>query len=212
MKTKRKALLLSLCAVLLVVATVMGTMAYLTAKTDEVKNTFTVGTAVAITLDEAKTDANGVKVDPEVRVKENGYKLMPGHNYTKDPTVHVTGESCYVFVKVDNGIADLELTGDTTHKTIAEQMYALGWKAVTVNGVTGLYIYTVNGEKAAVSGTPNQTDLKVFGEFTVKSDVDYTGLSAFNGKTITIKAYAVQKDGFEDMDPAAIWTTAGLTA
>ena len=210
MKTKRKALLLSLCAVLLVVATVMGTMAYLTAKTDEVKNTFTVGTAVAITLDEAKTDANGVKVDPEVRVKENGYKLMPGHNYTKDPTVHVTGESCYVFVKVDNGIADLELTGDTTHKTIAQQMADLGWKAVTVNGVTGLYVYAEGtADKTAVSATK---DLKVFNEFTVKSDVDYTGLSAFNGKTITIKAYAVQKDGFEDMDPATIWTTAGLTA
>ena len=42
MKTKRKALLLSLCAVLLVAVSVMGTIAYLTS-TDNVANTFTVG-------------------------------------------------------------------------------------------------------------------------------------------------------------------------
>ena len=51
MKTKSKALLLTLCAVLLVAASVMGTMAYLTS-TDKVENTFTVGN-VKITLDEA---------------------------------------------------------------------------------------------------------------------------------------------------------------
>ena len=42
MKTKSKALLLTLCAVLLVAASVLGTMAYLTS-TDTVTNTFTVG-------------------------------------------------------------------------------------------------------------------------------------------------------------------------
>lgn len=42
MKTKSKALLLTLCAVLLVAASVLGTMAYLTSSA-EVKNTFTVG-------------------------------------------------------------------------------------------------------------------------------------------------------------------------
>ena len=41
MKTRSKALLLTLCAVLLVAASVLGTMAYLTS-TDEVTNTFTV--------------------------------------------------------------------------------------------------------------------------------------------------------------------------
>ena len=42
MKKTKKALLLSLCAVMLVTASVLGTMAYLTS-TDEVVNTFTVG-------------------------------------------------------------------------------------------------------------------------------------------------------------------------
>ena len=71
---KRKALLLVLCAVLLVAASVMGTMAYLTS-TDEVKNTFTVGN-VKLRLDEAKVDAAGEAIEGADRVKENSYKLL----------------------------------------------------------------------------------------------------------------------------------------
>ena len=100
MKTKSKALLLTLCAVLLVAASVMGTMAYLTS-TDKVENTFTVGN-VKITLDEAKVNTDGTLAAPAERVKANEYKLLPGHTYTKDPTVTVkaVSESSYVRMKV----------------------------------------------------------------------------------------------------------------
>ena len=95
MKTKSKALLLTLCAVLLVAASVLGTMAYLTS-TDTVTNTFTVG-KVEIKLDETDvTNPNGP------RVQANSYKLMPGNTYTKDPTVTVKAgsEESYVRMKV----------------------------------------------------------------------------------------------------------------
>ena len=100
MKTRSKALLLTLCAVLLVAASVLGTMAYLTS-TDSVENTFTVG-KVKINLDEAKVDADGKADTTADRVKANEYKLMPGHTYTKDPTVTVEkgSESSYVRMKV----------------------------------------------------------------------------------------------------------------
>ena len=108
MKTKSKALLLTLCAVLLVAASVMGTMAYLTS-TDKVENTFTVGN-VKITLDEAKVNTDGTLAAPAERVKANEYKLLPGHTYTKDPTVTVkeVSESSYVRMKVTfNNAADI---------------------------------------------------------------------------------------------------------
>lgn len=100
MKTKSKALLLTLCAVLLVAASVMGTMAYLTSN-DTVTNTFTVG-KVAIKLDEAKVTTDGTLVEGADRVKENSYKLLPGGTYTKDPTVTVLdgSEESYVRMKV----------------------------------------------------------------------------------------------------------------
>lgn len=106
MKTKSKALLLTLCAVLLVAASVLGTMAYLTS-TAKVENTFTIG-KVEITLDETDvTDPTGP------RVKANSYKLMPGNTYTKDPTVTVLkgSEDSYVRMKVtfNNAAALMEM-------------------------------------------------------------------------------------------------------
>ena len=100
MKTKSKALLLTLCAVLLIAASVLGTMAYLTSSA-EVKNTFTVG-KVEIKLDEAKVTADGIPVEGADRVQANSYKLMPGTTYTKDPTVTVKAgsEESYVRMKV----------------------------------------------------------------------------------------------------------------
>lgn len=102
-KTKTKALLMSLCAVLLVAASVLGTMAYLTDSMD-VKNTFTVGN-VAIKLDEAKVDEMGNLVKNQdgtlaERVPGNAYKLLPNHTYVKDPTVTVLKPSVESYVRM----------------------------------------------------------------------------------------------------------------
>lgn len=95
MKTKSKALLLTLCAVLLIAASVLGTMAYLTSSA-EVKNTFTIGKV------EIKLDKTDVTNPTGPRVTANSYKLMPGTTYTKDPTVTVKAgsEESYVRMKV----------------------------------------------------------------------------------------------------------------
>ena len=97
MKKTTKALLLTLCAVLLVAASVMGTVAYLTAS-DSVQNTFTVG-KVKINLDEARVTEDGKPVGTD-RVKANNYKLIPGVTYTKDPTVTVLNGSVESYVRM----------------------------------------------------------------------------------------------------------------
>ena len=96
----KKKLMTVLALVLVIAMSVAGTYAYLTSQ-DTVTNTFTVGN-VAIKLDEAKVDANGVAVTPAERVKANSYKLLPGHTYAKDPTVTVLkgSESSYVKMTV----------------------------------------------------------------------------------------------------------------
>ena len=97
---KKKILVACLCVALAVLTVAGTTLAYLTS-TDKVENTFTVGN-VAINLDEAKVADNGTAVTPAERVKGNNYKLMPGHTYTKDPTVTVLegSEEAYVRMKV----------------------------------------------------------------------------------------------------------------
>lgn len=193
MKTKSKALLMTLCAVLLVAASVLGTMAYLTSTTGEVKNTFTIG-KIAITLDEAPVNEYGEEVDGARRT-QNQYKLVPNHEYKKDPTVHVTGnsENSYIFVKVVNGITAIEAAGDTT---IAAQIEK-NW--MKLDGVANVYYQEYTKQEA-------NKDFVVFNSFTVKNDVSEDTLKGYQTASITITAYAIQKDGFNDAKAA--WTAA----
>lgn len=191
MKTKSKALLMTLCAVLLVAASVLGTMAYLTSQ-DSVKNTFSIG-KIAITLDEAKVDDNGKALENVARVKANAYKLMPGHKYDKDPTVHVEkgSEDAYIFVKVENGISTFEAAGDTT---IAAQIAAEGWTALP--SVNNVYYKSYSKDAA-------QQDLTVFKNFTIADGAEkINGWDTATGANITITAYAVQQDGFANAEAA----------
>ncbi len=98
MKTRSKALLLSLCAIALVASTVFGTLAYLT-DTHSAINTFTVGN-VNIELDEAAVTPDGAEIPDAERVKENAYHLLPGHTYVKDPTVTVLSGSEESYVRM----------------------------------------------------------------------------------------------------------------
>lgn len=198
MRTK-KALLAAMCAVLLVVGSVMGTMAYLTS-TDTVTNSFTVGSvklegASGHGLDEAKTDAYGVKANPEVRVDQNTYNLVPGHTYVKDPTVHVKGdsESCYVFVKVENGIAAIEAAENKVATQITDE-----YKWNPVPNENNVYYKEWTKGSAVV-------DLVVFDEFTVAGSVDNDTLDTYKDAKIIVTAYAVQMDGL-DVDKA--WSAA----
>jgi len=190
--TKTKKIVLSVAVLAMVIALSVGmTLAYLTSTPDAVTNTFTVGN-VNITLDEAKVTDLGVK-DGDTRVTENTYKLLPGHEYVKDPTIHVAegSEDCWLFVKVDDQIAAIE---DAT--TIEAQLTANGWTAVT--GAENVYSYkeTVSAEK----------DVPVFNNFKVKGDAE---VADYAGKTIVVNAYAVQADGFETA--AAAWAAAPAT-
>ena len=190
MKTKSKALLLALCAVLLVAASVLGPMAYLTSQA-EVTNTFTVG-SVSITLDEAPVDANG-KETTGARVTTNSYKLMPGHEYDKDPTIHVAqnSEDCWLFVQITDEIAAIQ-----DADTIATQMAAKGWTLVDADA----NVYAHN----AIAKAGN--NVVVFESFKIKGDVKNDALAAYANKTIKVIAYAVQADGFDSA--AAAWTAA----
>lgn len=195
MKTKNKALLLALCAVSLVTASVFGTMAYLT-DNKKVTNTFTVG-SVAITMDETDVDGNAG------RDTENSYKLLPGQTYTKDPIIHVDpkSEECYLFVKVENGIAAIEANDNT----VESQMTKMGWKLV--EGNVYVYVGTAVGASAplAVSASDN---INVFETIKIDDSVTGTQLAGYKNKTITVTAYAVQKAGFEDKTPTQIWNAA----
>lgn len=184
MKNLKKIVALLLCAVLLVVCSVAGTLAYLQAKS-EVVNTFTFG-EVKIELDETDVDLNGTK-DGEVRVKANEYKLIPGHTYIKDPVIHVdeNSENCFLYVKVINPIAGIE-----AEKKIETQLADNGW--TLVDGSTDTYYY----KEVCGAGY----NIPTFTQFTVRGDVQ--DLSTYEDVQVIVTAYAVQVDGFADANAA----------
>lgn len=193
MKTVKKALLLVLCAVLMVGASVFGTLAYLTDQ-EAVTNTFSVG-SVGLSLDEAKVTPDGVPVTGADRVHDNEYHLLPGMSYTKDPVIHVdlNSEDSYIFVKVENAIADYEAATENTtngYKSIADQIDNNDW--TPLDGVENVYYKTYTKGQ-------NDKDLEVFANFKIDGMANTVlGWDAITPETtkVNVTGYAVQKAGF----------------
>lgn len=214
----KKSIALVMMAVLLVAASVMGTLAYLTSTTGPVKNTFTVG-KVAITLDEAQVDVNGVAVTPAARVQKNEYKLMPGHTYTKDPTIHVAdgSEPCFIRAKVT-------LTNASQWVKIATQ-YAdnkveniitgtddnIWWTSQPVfdtekNTVTYTFVYKNESHTddlgKRIWTSADGKDLVLFDKIVIPDEVTAADLDKVGNTEITIVAEAIQADGFATEEAA----------
>lgn len=223
MKTSSKALLTLACALLLVVASVMGTLAYLT-DTDTVNNTFTVG-KVDISLDEQDVKPDGTK-DTDARVKANSYHLLPGHSYIKDPTIHVkaNSEACYLFVTLKNDIKNLIVKATDPSVagavlSVEQQMTKNGWTklldATTTTDEVWYYGGVVNGTATLtkVESSTTQQDKVLFTGFTITGNVKNgwesrkIGTDGSISDVITVNAYAIQADGF-DTNPTTVWNEA----
>ena len=204
-KTKTKALLMSLCAVLLVAASVLGTMAYLTSN-DKVKNTFTVGN-VAITMDE--TDVDDSTPNKE-RDQANSYKLIPGHTYNKDPMVTVLkgSESSYIKMTVTfSKAAELDaifaptgadMTSIFNGYDSTNWIYKGNTEDTEANTRTYEFWY-----KAAVAAPDGDVALDaLFDSITVPGSITNEQLKTIEGMTITVNAYAIQADGFANAEAA----------
>ena len=164
---KKKGLAMVLALVLLAVCAVSGTLAWLTAKSDVVVNTFTTS-------------------DIKVELKETTgteYKMIPGYTIRKDPqaTVLTGSEECYLFVKLDES---------TNFKNYMTYEMVEGWTVVP--GETNVYFRKV---LTTDIGTPYSV-LKD-NQVTVKDTVTKEQMNALDVEgavkpTLTITAYASQ--------------------
>lgn len=222
MKTRSKALLISLCAVLLIVAAAFGTIAYFT-DSDKVENTFTVGN-IEMTLDEQDVDDTDEDKNTTERDKENKYHLVPGQTYVKDPTVHIqaNSEDCYVFITVANGIEDLEPETGNGYQTIADQMKENGWLPLgetEYNGLQVFYYKAVVKKNAAIANLPVFAQFKVDGQKVIGGTkpsenpiADKVYLGDYADAKIIVNAYAVQYAGFENVSDFAAGAAAAWEA
>ena len=208
MKTKSKALILTLCAVLLVAASMLGTMAYLT-DNKTVTNTFTVG-SVAIKLDEAQVTPDGKPVADAARVAENSYKLIPGHTYTKDPMVTVLegSEASYVKMTVTfsnaNELDAIFAPNGADLTSIFNGYNSTNWiyKGNTEDATADTRTYEFWYKEAVGAPTADVALDALFDSITVPGTITNEQLATIEGMTITVNAYAIQADGFADAKAA----------
>ena len=178
----KKVLAMMLAVLMIVTATVAGTVAWLTTSTQEVKNTFSP-TDIAITLTEtfnADTNGDGTK---DAWVNE----MVPGAEYDKDPVVAVddtkTDVDVYLFVKfVEENVDHVTYTSTLTE--------ANGWKLV--DGTTNVWWREVK-----VSDTEKSWNLLDGNKITVKTDVTKDNMTTASMAKLTYQAYAIQKSGFD---------------
>lgn len=207
----RRILLLLACAVLLVSLSVGATLAYLTSTTQTVKNTFTVG-SVNIILDEEVVDEYG-KGKGTRAATGNKYNLVPGHVYTKDPTVTVKGtsEDCYVrmIVTINNYN---ELVDAYGYNVLPQELVNNTWDSanwpshsmrVSEDGKTAVceFRYAKIVPKAA-----DDTKLEpLFKQITLDGEkVTEKNIGDLATVTIDIVAHAIQSDSFSG-DANAAW-------
>ena len=210
MKKTAKVLLAVLCALLLVVGSVMGTLAWLTAQED-VLNTFTVG-EVYIKLDEAIVNEAGVATGGRTE-DGNAYHLYPDHEYVKDPTVTLLNgtDDCYVRM-----IVTASLENALTDPLMATQLDGIfvgydqtKWdrveKTVSADGKTITYEYwyyaVVNAENGDNALEP------LFTSIAVPETYDNAEMQLLEGLKINVRADAIQKDGFATAEEA--WAAFG---
>ena len=197
----KKNVLIGVLAALLVFVCAYFTVSYLTS-TKSLTNTFTVGN-VSISLTESKVDELGNVVPNAARVTDgNAYILAPDTTYVKDPTIKVLDDSgsCYLFVKVENGLTEIEANDGAT---ISDQMSVNSW--VQVANVDNVYFYANKQDGSLLKAVSAGTRVPIFSQLsTGPNDIR----STYNEKPITVTAYAVQTAGVSTTNPATLWNSA----
>ena len=183
---KKKGLALVLAVTLLVVGVVAGTLAWLTAKSEVVTNTFTT---------------SDIKVELEETTGEE-YKMIPGYTIKKDPkaTVLAGSEKCYLFVKLDKS---------ANFDDFLTYQMAEGWTLVP--GETNVYYRKVQTADIGTAYSVLKGD-----KVTVKGEVTKAMMDDLTTETLpklTVTAYASQlhENATTEFDAAEAWANVNPT-
>lgn len=210
---KKKSLITMVLSLALVAIIGTGaTLAYLSANSNKVTNTFTVGSGYddkvnGLYVDEHKIDENNKATSELTREKNEYSKILPGDKLAKDPTVHFTkGPDSYIFVNV-TGMSEEKVTGtENALFTYLESKLGKGfdkgaWEKadgqLTINGV---YVYKVNDSYKVAAGTelaPLFTGVEL-NKNVAEAQFNTLKSTAQGISAITIQAAAVQFDNVND--------------
>ena len=186
---KKKIVSLVLVFALALALGIGGTVAWLTAQTGSVVNTFTIGD-INIELWEHKYDLATDALTTEKTTINDNYEYVPGDTLPKDPFVVVKDDSepCYVFVKIDE--TNNAFTADANGKFVNYTVDSSKWTALG-GTYSGIYWCKLNSK---MSGDQENNVLKDK-TVTISSAITETIAEETLEKTkpvLTFTAYAIQ--------------------
>ena len=197
-KQRNRRIAMTVALVLVVaLASIGGTIAWLTATTGSVVNTFTVGD-VDITL----TETNATDLDGDGDY-EKEFHIVPNVPIAKDPkvTIDTDSEKCWVFVKVKVENWPTYTYTDAEQKAHLKVSYEIdsAWKKL--EGATGVAegetVYYMKVDAPATCTTPFSilaNDQVVVSETLTKNEANSIG-TGVDAPKLTFTAYAIQQDG-----------------
>lgn len=190
---------LSIVAVVLVLCCAIGgTLAWLTDKTGEVKNTFSPSD-INITL----TETPNTDTDNDGKADAWKADMIPGFSYPKDPVVTVKGDSvdCYLFVKFE------EKGNPATYLTYTPTLTAAnGWTQGDGTSIPSNVWYRV----VKAGDTTKSWNLLDGNTIAVKDTVTKDNMTTAAKAELVYTAYATQlyKSNGVEFSAAEAWTNA----
>lgn len=187
----KKVIALVLACVICVGLGIGGTLAWLSDKTNDIVNTFTIGD---INIDLHETTGTA-------------YKFVPGDQLAKDPkvTVKANSEACYLFIHVTD--ANNAIEDDANNNKIIAWAVANDW--TPVQGHDGFWYKKVDATTTDKTFTVLTDDIKTDGKdgsvkvsTAVTKDMVKTINESGKNPTITVTAAAVQQDNVADVATA----------
>ena len=200
-----KPLALLLALALVVGGVVGGTIAWLTAQTSTVSNTFTVGD-VNITLKESPiTVAQDGKVSYGTPAEDvsNAYPVVPGTSYMKDPVVSVVtvngvvSEDCWLFVKFEESANAKDYLNYTS--TLTKEN---GWTKGDGTKIPANVWY----REVKKTDTVKSWNLLADDTIAIDAEVTKTTMTAATQQTLKYTAYAAQSANLTAEDAWAQFT------
>lgn len=222
---KKKIIALSIAFVLVAIAAIGTTLAYLTDNAGNVTNNFTVGNIKIDAVEYvnhtngagADKDPEGTDEDPEVtEAPYTGYKkidLATGNSASYKYENILPGDNLYKKVVISNDTADKSnpaIFAVTVTETLPDGALAADAAWSLTGDISKATMPALNSSDVQLLGVDNTTagtyvfyyfvpvgkDEEIDLSAVVPGDLDSTGLTDYNNKTIVVSVAAIQAEGF----------------
>lgn len=195
---KKNVLMMALSLALVAVIAVGGTLAYLTADTGALTNTFRfTANGIDLTLTETATAGEGYTIDKTSASESDGISytdIIPGAELSKVPvlTVEPSPSDCYVYACVTGIFTENTADFWTEWTAPTEDPEKAGWEVVVSEGTGANQKTLLRYSEVVLKSEVDQHLTEIFNTVYVSNNLEFDEDESVSFNDVVIKGYAVQ--------------------